>query len=142
MMNLSSCSDTYLGYYIDAKAMSSTAWTARPICKLGSRRDVKHIITVENCILTYDLKITCRGAIKNHQGNIRFECATDQRVTDDSWPDTAEWIKEGGTARFDHVTLRGLSPGSEVVDVEIEAEAVNGWLREDPPGQITIYVSY
>lgn len=135
------CSASYLGTYIRAEVRSSTKTEPVPICEIGTRNDIKHFVRVENYVKIYDIKVTCRGTMRNYQGCVEFTCETDDRVTSDNWPDTEKWVASGRYEEFHHVSLRGLSAGSERIDLEVEAAAVDGWLRETFPTPLTIHVT-
>jgi hypothetical protein len=112
-----------------------------PVCTVSNNEDIRHTIEVENFFKVYDVKVTCTGCMPNHEGCVKFECATDGGVTDDTWPNKTKWIEPLKKDAFCHVALRGVAPGTERIDATVEAEAAGGWVREDPPGQLVIHVS-
>jgi len=108
-----------------------------PICKLGSRTDVQHIVDLQN-LQTYRVKITCKGFINSDPNSVQFQ-ASPRNVNDTSktW-EAKVTLGDKGQKTFTHVNLQSISSsGSEPVDMQIDAH----WFQRRPDNTETITIN-
>jgi hypothetical protein len=86
------------------------------ICTLGTRSDVKHIVTVHNLTL-YPAYVECKGQIAASYKKVIFS-SPNAGDSDIFWQASNQNLDDGDSYTFDHVTLLSNSSGIEKVSVE------------------------
>jgi hypothetical protein len=88
-------------------------------CTIGSRTDIRHIVTIRN-LRTYPVDIVCTGSLKASPRGLLFQSPITSD-TDNTWQSRTA-LGSNSTHTYSHVTLLSLQPntGNEAVDTEIE----------------------
>ena len=102
-----------------------------PVCVLGDRTDVKHVVIVKN-LRVYPGEVKCVGRIQSDPNNIKF-AAPDPGVSETHWEARVGRVTLVHT--FSHVSLLGKTPGED----EVEASVTVYW--PEPNKRDTVAVS-
>lgn len=88
-----------------------------PVCTIGSRSDIRHIVKVTNLVL-YPADITCKGQISSQYKLVRFSSPV-PTDTADTWIGQKKNLVSGLVCQFNYVGLLSNIPGggSEIVDL-------------------------
>jgi hypothetical protein len=89
-----------------------------PICTIGGRTDVLHIVTIEN-LRTYPAEVTCNGKISSYPPKLKFS-STVSSDTESTWKASKINLDDSESYTFDHVGIRSKTRGTEKVDAIVE----------------------
>lgn len=120
------------GAFVEA---CSADGTGKPVCTLGSRTDIRHVVTVENLRL-YPADIDCCGLISAVPYKVKFD--PQGSVTAVRWDASVTNLSDDYT--FDQATLlANTNQGTEVIRAEVTVR----WSQPgtDASGAVDIKVS-